>query len=181
MRRIVWLWLWAGLIAGKLPASTIYFQISDLGSNVYRYNYFLSDIAFLANQELDIRFAPHVYGTLSNAQAGVAFAVVLIQPNNPPGSFGDYLALSLVNNLRLGGPFSVDFVLLGAGVPGAQPFFINQFDANGNYLSTPLAGFTEQVPEPGSILLCGLGLFVVFWWRARLKALQADAAGTERA
>jgi hypothetical protein len=164
MTRLLWLSLWAGLLGSNLIASTIGFQVTNLGQNSYRYTYAVSDFTFGKDQELDIRFDPTLYGTLSNGVAGSDFAVLLLQPNNPPGTFGDYSALALVQNPSLAVPFSVDFTFLGSGKPGAQPFLINQFDANGNFVSTLTSGSTTPqetaVPEPAALLLTGGGLLM---------------------
>jgi hypothetical protein len=78
------------------------------------------------------------------------FDVLLLQPDNPPGSPGVYSALALVDNPLLG-PFSVDFTFLGSGAPGAQPFFINQLDASGNLVSSE-GGSTTPIPEPATVV-----------------------------
>lgn len=160
----------AVLAAGSLPAATIQFDVTGLGPNSSRYNYFVSGITFQANQELDIRFDPARYSNLSNPMAGGGFNATVLQPNNPPGVFGDYSALALTNNPSLAGPFSVDFSFSGAGQPGPQPYSINQFDQSGNFVSTLETGVTSPrvitgVPEPASVTLCGIAvLFIGFMW-----------------
>jgi hypothetical protein len=165
MTRLLSLSLWAGLLGSNLIAGTIEFQVTNLGPNSYSYTYTVSDLTFGLDQELDIRFDPSLYGTLSNGLAGSDFAVLLLQPNNPPGTFGDYSALALVQNPSLAAPFSVDFTFLGSGKPGAQPFFVNQFDANGNFVSTLASGSTTlqgtSTPEPAGLLLTGPGLLLL--------------------
>lgn len=154
--------LWSGLLllAAGSRAGTVQFQITDLGGPAYRYNYFLSGFNFQVNQELDIKFDPALFGLLSNGVAGPGFSVSLFQPDNPPGTFGDYSALAVVNNPPLTGPFRVDVIFKGAGRPGAQPFLVNQFDANFNFLFTIESGTTiplgsSAVPEPGTVWLGG--------------------------
>lgn len=178
MRRTSWLLLWSGFLAGTLPAATIGFQVSDVGQNLHRFTFLASNIAFQANQELDIRFDPAQFGTLSNAVVGSGFSLLLFQPNNPPGAFGDFGGLALVDNPSLAGPFSVDFTFLGPGAPGAQPFFINQFDRNGNFVATIESGFTKLdagstavAPEPSSFLLGGMGLLLGgAWWSVKRRS-----------
>lgn len=173
--RMVSLTLVAGCLAVQLSGATIGFQASSLGGNTFRYTYSISGFTFQANQELDIFFDPLVYDTLFNGKASSDFNLLLFQPNNPPGTPGDYSATALVNNPSLAGPFSVDFTLKPGGQPGPQPFTI--FDQN----FTPItSGFTTPqgvgvVPEPASLSLAFAGLFSgsLLWSvkrRARRKA-----------
>jgi hypothetical protein len=156
--------LGAGLAAG----ATISFQTSDLpdvipGQDLREYVYTISGVTLQANQGIDILFNPATYGTLSNGKAGAGFDLALFQPNVPVGASGDYSALALVNNPSLAGPFSVDFVFLGPGQPGSQPFQINQFDSSGNFLRTISSGFTvaAAVPEPNMAPLAGVSLVLI--------------------
>src|SRR4051794_12909203 len=89
------------LCAGSLSAANVSFQITNLGHNQYQLSYAVSDIQFEVNQELDIRFDPSLYGTLSNGIAPAGFDLLLLQPNNPPGVFGDYSAMALLNSPSL--------------------------------------------------------------------------------
>jgi hypothetical protein len=172
VRRIVgMLLLLAAVSTGRLAAANVAFDITSLGTNHYRYSYVVSGIQFQVNQELDIRFDPALYGTLSNGVAPAGFDLLLLQPNNPPGVSGDYSALSLVNNPSLSGTFSVEVVFLGNGTPGAQPFFINQLDANGSLLSVVTSGNSSSaaggsVPEPAGWTLAGAGFLLGGLWRA---------------
>ncbi len=167
MRKTLGLFVGAVLVTGILPAATIQFDVTGLGSNSFRYNYFVSGTTFQANQELDIRFDPARYSNLSNPVAGSGFKASVFQPNNPPGVFGDYSALALTNNPSLAGPFSVDFSFSGPGQPGSQPYSINQFDQGGNFVSTIETGVTSPrvpttgVPEPASVTLCGISVFLI--------------------
>ena len=160
----------AFLAAGTLAGASIQFEATQIGTTgggdrVFQYSYFV-DGTFSVNQELDIRFDPALYRDLSNAVAEPGFDVLLFQPNNPPGSFGDFSALALVNNPSLAQPFRVDVTYLGSGQPGAQPFFINTFNSNGQIIGSE-SGFTTPpsgdavVPEPGTRELSGVALIVV--------------------
>src|SRR5438270_1746320 len=154
--------LGTALLAGNLGAANVSFQITNLGQNLYQYNYTVSGIQFQVNQELDIRFDPSLYGTLSNGIAPAGFDLLLLQPNNPPGTFGDYSAMALLSNPSLSGTFSVDVRYLGAGAPGSQQFFINQLDVNGMLVSQVTTGTTASpggsVPEPAGWTLAVAGL-----------------------
>jgi hypothetical protein len=158
------------LAAVRLQAATVNVQISGLGGNVYHFDYLVTGIQIQVDQEVDIRFDPALFGALSNPSFPAGFDVVLFQPDNPPGSFGDYSALALVNSAS---PltFGVDAVYHGSSPPGPQPFLINQFDSNGRFVSVVESGVTQpvgqsSVPEPGSWAMAGAGVLLYGVWRA---------------
>ena len=160
-------------VAGSVSAATIIqYTVTQLpGVAKYRYNYSVSGITFQANQDFDIQFPAALYSSLINGVAGSDFTLNVFDANNPPGVDGDYSALAKVNNPSLAGPFSVDFMFLGSGRPGAQNFTIDQFDANGNFVQTISSGTTvlggggSNVPEPGGVTLSLLGLIAGAVWR----------------
>jgi hypothetical protein len=157
------------LSAGSLTAGTIWSTTTSLGGNSYRNDYSFN-FSLLQNQEVDIRFDPALYSGLNNGTANSDFRLSLLQPGNPSGAFGDYSILALIDNPSLVGPFSVEFMFLGAGLPGAQPYFVHQFDPTGhNIIGTLESGNTA--PEPASWLLAGVGLFVSGLLR-RTRSLQ---------
>jgi hypothetical protein len=162
------------LVSGHAPAPAIEisFIVSEAGAanlrggDSLRYTYFVTGVTLLAHQELDFRFDPDLYGSLTNGLAGPGFDVLLLQPDNPPGAFGDFSVMALVDHPQFPEVLSVDFTFLGSGAPGAQPFFINQYDQSGKFMATIEAGFTvAAIPEPGSLALGGTGLLVggVLW------------------
>jgi len=175
MDKIFWVTLLVGLGAGSTSAGTIQFQVTPLGGDLYQYNYVVSGITFQANEELDIRFDPSLYGTLSNGLAPSGFDLALLQPNNPPGVFGDYSALAEIANPSTAGPFSVEVVFFGPGQPGTQPFFVKQYDQNGFFVSTIGAGFATQMPdtspmpEPSSLILVSTTLLLGGLWMVRRR------------
>jgi hypothetical protein len=158
------------LIACSLSANTIIqFQVAAVGTTggqtLYRYTYAISGVAFVANEELDIQFAPALFGQISNGVAPAGFDLLLFQPNNPPQAAGDYSALATVDHPSLAGPFSVDFTFTGPGTPGSQAYSINQFDSNLNFVGVVTSGGTTAspvsgVPEPASFSLCGAVLII---------------------
>jgi len=157
-----------GLAAANLVAGTIQYQIANLGGNEFRYTYSLTGFSFGPNQELQVEFNPTLFGTLSNPVAGPGFTAMVFQPNNPPGAAGDYSAFTATGVASPTGPFSVDVAFLGAGQPGNQNFFINQYDQNLNFLSTIASGTTVPlgqaiIPEPGTFALGVLGLIGGLW------------------
>ena len=168
------------LAVSNLSAGTVQYTVTALGPNDYHYVYLLNGLTFLQNQELDIRFDPTVFGTLSNASAGSGFFLIpCCQPNNPPGVYGDYAIQALTTITSPPGTFSVDASVPSSANPGSQPFFINQLDANGNLLYNVTAGFTEldppdPAPEPANRGVIGIGLLAgVAWWAARQRLRSA--------
>ena len=167
-------------MAGQLAAGTVGYQVSDLGANVFRYEFLPSNLGLLQNQELDIQFDSTLFGSLFNGVADSDFRLLLLQPNNPPGALGDYSALALVDNPSLAGPFSVDVQWLGTGVPGGLPFLLHQFDASGRNLGMIGSGSVDMVgapgsvetPEPASWLLGGMGLVIGGFLRMGRRRLQ---------
>jgi hypothetical protein len=143
-----------------------------------KYTYYVNGLTLLANQELDIVFDPSRYGTLINGIAGPQFDLLLLQPNNPEGAAGHYSALALVNDPSFSGEFSVDFLSSDGADPGPQPYFINQYDANGAFLGAVQSGFTfdaTATPEPSCFVLCGLILAAACIRRAAQHSSAARA------
>ena len=169
----------AFLMVGYCHAATILFQVTDLGPGAppplerYTYTYDVSGITLLANQELDIVFSAALYGTLSNGVVSPGVNLLLLEPNNPLGAPGHFSALALTNIGVVPGPWSVDVLFAGAGQPGSQSFFINQYDANGQFIATVDSGNTQNksnVPEPGTFMLLGLvAIGCSVGWAVRLR------------
>lgn len=175
MRTLCLFLLGVALPFGIVSAASVGYEVTDLGGNDFRYSYTFTGITLQAQQEIDIRFDPALFGALSNAVAPPQFDLLVLQPDNPPGSFGDYSILSFINAPDLGGTFSVDVEFLGVGKPGAQPFFINQYDATGVLILSTPGGLTQKrqsgdpgdVPEPATLWLVAGSLFV-----ARARAVR---------
>ncbi|MDX2153757.1 MAG: PEP-CTERM sorting domain-containing protein [Bryobacteraceae bacterium] len=169
-----------GVLASHVVAASITYEVVPLPAQVptgaqggqaepraFEYRYRLFGISLLAGQELDIKFDPALYGPLWNPSAPLGLDVLVLQPDNPPGSGlpGDLSVLALAD-LPTIDLLSVDFIFLGAGMPGPQTFFINSYDSNGAFLGEILSGTTAPasgaaVPEPAALLLVGLGLLLL--------------------
>ena len=165
VKKLFWLCLSGGLLAVDLSAAVIQFQVNDLGANLHSYTYFVSGLTLQANQAIDIRFDPALYSTLTNGVTGSDFNLVVAQPNNPPGTFGDYRAIAKTDNPSLAGPFSIAFTFLGNGAPGSQQFLINQYTAAGLFVSTLDSGVTTPfqqtgIPEPATLSLGCMALLL---------------------
>lgn len=160
-----------GLWSPSLHAGTIQFTVTPDGPNLYTYTYSLSGFTLSVDQDVDILFDHNVFLALSNGVADADFHLALLQPDNPPGSDGDYSIMALVNDPSLAGPFSVD-VSLQSGVqspPTSQSFLIEQFNADGKFVSDIGSGTASSTPEPstGLMVLMAGALAGVFCWRSR--------------
>jgi hypothetical protein len=177
--------IWMGLLGGNVSATTITFQSTSLGTmdgsgrTLFRIVWTVQGHMFLTNQELDIQFDPASYGALSNGVTPAGFNVQLLQTDNPPGAFGDFSALALVDNPSLAGGFMVDVFSLGQ--PINQPWTINQLDQHGVIVSVVDSGATlnTTIPEPSTLLLVGLTLLGVWSSRSRTASGVGARSGAE--
>lgn len=152
----------ASLLAMSAPAAIITFTTQNLGGNNYRYIYDMTQAQITANQEIQIRFSHLLYTALTNQQAPGAFSALALQPNPGLGIAGDYSVFTTQVNPSMAGTFSIDFTWLGGGLPGSQPFFINQFDGGGSFLNVVTSGNTQStVPEPATLMITGIGLLAL--------------------
>jgi hypothetical protein len=87
------------------------------------------------------------------------------QPDPNVPSDGWYDALALVDHASLEDPFSINFIWLGNGTPGAQDFDIS--DPNWDVIDS---GTTSVVPLPSTALLLVSGLLAVVGRRLSIKA-----------
>jgi hypothetical protein len=149
--------MFVGVLAAHLTAGSISYQETSLGGNTYTYTYFLSGFNLTVNQALDIQFGASQYAFLFDALAGSGFSAVALQPNNPQGAYGDYLAEATVNNPPLTGTFSVNFTFLSPGVPGAQSFTVDQFNQNNAFVGVIASGTTSLVGSGGGSTGTGTG------------------------
>ncbi len=150
------LWL---LLPVKLSAGSIQLNVLNDGGSVYTYQFVPSGFTLLQNQAIDIRFDPRYFGSLFNGVADSEFRITLLQPTNPIGTFGDYIALSLVDYPSLTGTFSVDVTWIGSGTPltSGLPYEIDQMNQSGRIVGIVASG-SVGIPEPAGWLLSGVGL-----------------------
>jgi hypothetical protein len=151
-----------GAWGDRAGAATIIFTATDLvdsmpGQDLWEYSYRVSDLALAANQGFAIRFDQTLYLDLQSPPPWVngAWNVMTLQPDLGLNADGLYDALALQGNPSLANSFSINFVWLGSGTPGAQPYEIYDTD-----FATLARG--ETVAPPPAALPAGC----VAWWRA---------------
>jgi len=161
-----------GLLSfGATPgeAATIEFTATDLadavpGDDLWRLEYQISDIVFNQFEAFSIYFDPARYGALDNPSTTNAdWSLLVLQPDVVFGTPVDglFIGQALTTGASTAAPFLLDVVLLGGGTPGAQPFDVSAFDADGNFIDIVAVGRTRQpgtAPEPASLLLFGTAL-----------------------
>ena len=108
----------------------------------------------MAGHRRDVSLQNREGYALHNPQPSLSplWSVLAVQPDvilNQPGFFDSQ---ALVNSPSLADIFKVDFVWLGQGPPGLQPFTI--YDVNFSSLSSG----STVVPEPQAWTVLGLGV-----------------------
>jgi hypothetical protein len=113
---------------GFSSAATIAFTPVDLvdttpGQDLWQYRYAVSG-AFVPGGGFNVLFAPILYSALPNPPPSVNadWLISVTQPDLVLPADGLYTATALVATPSLANPFVLDFVWLGSGTPGAQPF-----------------------------------------------------------
>lgn len=153
-----WLLLPALFAMAALPARAVevsYFprDVADVvvGEDRWTYQYSLDEFAYDAGYGLTVYFDPDLYVDLdpSPAAPNAHWDAITVEPDANLGDDGFYDAEALVDLPPIGGAFTVSFVWLGAGPPGAQAFEVREPAPS---FATVLTG-TTVLPEPGSSAL----------------------------
>ena len=141
------------LFIQSLPtgAATILFEAVDLadttpGEDLWQYSFAPSDFTFAANQGFTIFFDLELFTKLQSPPTFVNadWDLLTVQPDLTLSSNGFYDAMALTANPSLVDLFTVTFVWLGIGVPGAQFFTIYDVD-----FTTLQEGFTFSPDSDG--------------------------------
>ena len=155
-------------------ASPIYYEANNLSGNSWEYTYTVDNQLDTPIDGFTIWFDLGVYeNLLITGSPNWDWDGFAAQPDSslPDDGFADWLTFGLpINPGEVLAGFTVSFDYLGTATPGEQ--FFETFDYDFNLLSE---GYTEQmastasasVPEPGTLLLFGLGIAGLLWRRTQ--------------
>ena len=174
--RIFRLLAWVSvLVAGSAPAIEIQYVATELpettpGEDLWRYDYFVSDMSFLQDQGFFVEFDFTTYSDLQDPPMVVNgdWSPIVIQPDNFFPDNGFYDALALVDDPSLANAFSLTFVWFGgATAPGSQPF--TAYDETFQPIATGTTVPVAAIPLPSVAALLVLGLIGLKAARRRVK------------
>ena len=148
------------LALGGARAASIHFTATDLedstpGEDLWEYAYSLEPGATVFSAGVTgfaIAFDETRYAALQAVSSGLDWDVLTLQPEPALPDPGLYDALPWFDAPDTSAPFVVDFVWLGPGAPGSQPFQV--YALSYPYYGEPVtieSGVT--VPEPALCLL----------------------------
>ena len=167
--------LFALLVAPASHAILIEYEALDLvnttpGTDLWQYNYYVSDYVFLTDRGFSIWFDSNGYNNLTLASTSPDWNALAVQPDILLPDAGYYDALAQIDHASLASPFSVQFTWLGNnGVPGSQRFDIYNL-SNSSLLVTDSGNTVLRgtvVPLPASLWLLLSGIATVSWWARR--------------
>jgi len=154
-------------------AISIVYEATDIGDttpgqDLWQYTYSVSNYLFDTDYGFTIFFDYTLYSNLEDPPPFVNadWDVMVWQPDLSIPDDGGYDVLALVDSASLADSFTLNFVWLGSGSPGPQPFDVYDFSYNAIE-----SGQSSPVPEPSTILLVGLGLFGLTCLRKKVKNL----------
>jgi hypothetical protein len=160
-------------INSSVYATTIFYDLDNLGGNQWQYTYTVSNDSLATPiEEFSIYFDYGLYDNLTVTSSLINWSELAVSPQLILGvpQDGFYDALTLLAGIAPGdieSGFSVSFDWLGSRNPGAQYFDV----VYPNDFSVIDSGQTERasVPEPGTFMLLSSGVFITFILRNRFK------------
>ena len=136
---------------------------TTVGEDLWEYKYTLSDLAVIQYTGFTIFFDPVLYGDIEDFPPASApnadWDVLTFDPDPFLPDDGVYDALALIDAASLLDPFIVEFVWLGAGTPGAQPFELYEYNPLTDSATSLSSAVTSPIPEPSTWVLLTSGIF----------------------
>ncbi len=133
-------------------------QDSDPNQDLWQYSYLVSDRTFSENTGFTIYYEYGLYDSITPVSAPAKWNIDSWDPDPAFQDNGAYDALALVDDPPLDSPFVVNFVWLGNGEPGPQPFEIYYDDGNTFKILESGTTTSSPVPLPSTLLLLISGL-----------------------
>jgi hypothetical protein len=163
----------AATVATRAEAAPITYVATDLvdvnpGEDLWQYTYDATGLGFSTpGQGFTIYYNYTLYSSLAHVSSPPNWSPLIAQPD-PTFSLDGFFDAFLTSP-GAAAPFIVNFVWLGSGKPGSQPYDVYTVDPNnpnGGFLSGPTpAGNTvpanAAVPEPGTMVLMGSGVLAL--------------------
>ena len=162
--------LTALLLGAQVQAVSIQYDVEDLpdtvvGQDLWRYVYHVTG-SFAAFTGFNVLFDSTLYDQLEDPPLApnAEWMISTIPPVS--GADGLYTAITQQDKPSLADPFTISFVWLGSGTPGAQRF--EALDDSFNVIATGATSpfGSPAIPEPGSLLLVA-GALGLLGWRNR--------------
>ena len=161
-------------VAGSAYSTTITYTAVDLadttvGQDLWQYRYKVSG-SFVQFGGFYVIFGFGPYTLLEDPAPAVNadWSIVTMQPNPGLTTDGLYSATALTGSPSLADEFVLNFVWLGAGAPGSQPFEV--FDDSFSVTETGQSSVAAPIgaPIPGTLFLFGVGLVLLGVVRPRI-------------
>ena len=172
-----WLLPLVALLPGApVHALTLHYQAVDLpdtiaGSDLWRYDYQLGG-SVGSFESVNLLYSPMSYSDLDlkSALDSSRWSSLVIPPA-PAGPADGILSLTAVapQGASEQTNFALEFIWLGSGTPGAQPFELldDSFNVIASGSTVPLG--TPAIPEPGSLPLLAGALGWLAWQGRRRR------------
>ena len=185
MMKCVKLLLACSVLGFALPgqANPIFYEVTNLGGNTWRYDYTLGNETADPIDSFTVFFALNVFENLAVLSSPASWDSFVAQPDPflPDDGFFDTFDLTFfgVNPGETLSGFSVGFDFLGVGTPGSQPFDVNPFGTiSSGVTRLGSGGDPTPVPAPSTLILLVLGLGCLLVRRLRRSAAGAKATAS---
>ena len=138
-------------------ATAIRYQALDLtdtgAGDLWRYVYAVTG-NFNESEAFSIRFDAALYSDLQDPAPAVAgWDILVLAPDTGIPSAGVYEPMALATTSIANQVFMIDFVWIGGGTPGSQPFDVISYASGATVLEQGTTINAAATPEPSSWML----------------------------